>query len=138
MRVAIVHFPSRGPEALAAVAKAMAGALEAAGHRVELFDPKNGGATRLAGFDYVIVGTESASLGGKIQAHVADYLAQSQGLSGRRSMAFVRSSGPGSSRALRRLMSVMEAEGMFVNCGEIVSGASGAAEAARAAPIERA
>jgi flavodoxin len=120
------------------MAEAMAGALESAGHRVELFDARGGAATRLASFEYIIVGSEPVGLGGKIPVSAAEFLAQAGTLAGKRSMAFVRRSGLGASRALSRLMSAMEAEGMLVNCAEVFAGAPDAAAAARAAPIERA
>jgi menaquinone-dependent protoporphyrinogen IX oxidase len=138
MRVAIVYVPSRDPAALAAMAKAMARAIESAGHRAEFFGSRDEEATRLTGFDYVIIGSEPIGLRGKLPDAVPSFLAQAGMLSGKRSMAFVRKSGLGASRCLSRLMSAMEAEGMLVNCSEIVSSEAEAAEAARSAPIERA
>ena len=138
MRVAIVHIPVRDPEALSLLAKAMAATLGKAGHVVEVVDGRADDAPRLTGFDYVIVGTEPAGIRGKLPDRVASYLPQAGMLAGKRSMAFVRKAAFGSDRALRRLMSAMEAEGMRVNCAEVVSGAQEAAEAAASAPIERA
>jgi hypothetical protein len=137
MRVAIVYVPSRESEQLSVLAKAMAKTLDGAGHAVELAEARPGEGPRLTGFDYVIIGSESSSLGGKLPARVKEFLAQAGSLSGKRSMAFVRKSAFGSQRALARLMSAMEAEGMTVNCAELVSGAQEAAEAAISAPIER-
>jgi len=138
MRVAIVYIPSRSPDALGAMARSMAGAIEARGHGTEVFAARADNSTRLTGFDYVIVGSEPAGALGKLPASVGEFLAQAGMLGGKRSMAFVRKSGLGSARALSRLMSAMESEGMIVNCAEVLSGERDAAEAARAAPIERA
>ena len=137
MRVAIVYIRSKESAALSEAAKAMAKALDGAGHQVELADAGSGSAPRLTGFDYVILGTEPVGLG-KLPRGVPEYLAQAGALSGKRSMAFVRKSGLGSARALSRLMAAMEAEGMRVNCAEIVGNPDQAAQAARSAPIERA
>ena len=52
-------------------------------------------------------------------------------------MAFVRKSGLASGRALKKLMAVMESEGMIVNFAEVIASVEDAAEAARSAPIER-
>lgn len=138
MRVAIVYMPTRDPESLAEIAKAMAKALDGAGHQVELSEALSGAAPRLTGFDYVIVGTEGTGLRGNLPPRLREYLSQAGMISGKRSMAFVRKAAFGSGRALSRLMAVMEAEGMRVNCAELVSGPADAAEAAGSAPIERA
>jgi hypothetical protein len=136
MRVALVYIPAADPEALEAVSRSMARALEAAGHFVDLRDGRADGSMSLTGHDFVLVGTESASLGGKIPGRVAEFLAQAGMLAGKRSMAFVRRSGLSPGRALSRLMKAMESEGMVVTCAETVD-AAGAAEAARSAPVER-
>jgi hypothetical protein len=138
MRVAVVFIPAgRSSEPLASVARSMTRALESAGHRVEEFLSSGGEHPRLTGYDYVIVGTEPSSLFGKIPARVPETLAGSSSLAGKRSMAFVRKGGLAPAKALSRLMSAMEAEGMIVNCGEIVSGPEDGAAAARSAPVER-
>jgi len=52
-------------------------------------------------------------------------------------MAFLRKSGFRPERALARLMKAMEAEGMVVNCAEVLANEAQASEAAREAPVER-
>jgi hypothetical protein len=137
MRVALVYIPAKDPEALAVVAKAMARTLEAAGHFVDLAQARPDETPRLTGYDYVIVGTESSTAFGRIPVRVAQCLAQAGMVSGKRSMAFLRKSGLRPERALSRLMRAMEAEGMIVNCAELVTNAASASEAAREAPVER-
>jgi hypothetical protein len=137
MRVALIYIPAKGPEALAAVAKAMARTLEAAGHFVDLAQARADESPRLTGYDYVVIGTESASAFGKIPTRVAQYLGQAGMVTGKRSMAFLRKTGLRPERALQRLMKSMEAEGMIVNCAELVSSEASASEAARGAPVER-
>ena len=138
MRVALVYIPAKDPDALAAIAKAMARALEAAGHFVDLAQARADESPRLTGYDYVIVGSESATAFGKIPARVAQFLAQAGTISGKRSMAFLRKTGLRPERALSRLMKAMEAEGMIVNCAEIVTNEASASAVAREAPVERA
>jgi menaquinone-dependent protoporphyrinogen IX oxidase len=137
MRVALVYIPSKAPEALVAIAKAMARSLESAGHFVDISEARADESPRLTGYDYVIVGTESSSAFGKISDRVSRFLAQAGTVTGKRSMAFLRKSGLRPEKALNRLMKAMEAEGMIVNCAEIVSNEATAAEAARGAPVER-
>ena len=137
MRVALVYIPVKGPEALEKIAKAMARALEAAGHFVDLLAARPGDSPRLTGYDYIVIGTESATAFGKISGKVAQFLAQAGMLAGKRSMAFLRKGGLRPERALSRLMKAMEAEGMVVNCAELVANEASAAEAARGAPVER-
>jgi hypothetical protein len=137
MRVALVYIPSKASEALVAISKAMARSLESAGHFVDISEAKPDESPRLTGYDYVIVGTESATLLGKIPDRVARFLAQAGMVSGKRCMAFLRKSGLRPERALNRLMKAMEAEGMIVNCAELVTNEASAAEAALGAPVER-
>ena len=137
MRVALVYIPARDPDALAVVAKAMARALEAAGHYVDFSQAKADEPPRLTGYDYIIVGTESMTLLGKIPPRVSQFLAQAGTVTGKRSMAFLRKTGLRPERALSRLMKAMEAEGMIVNCAEVVSNEANASVAAREAPVER-
>jgi menaquinone-dependent protoporphyrinogen IX oxidase len=137
MRVALAYVPAKGPEALALVAKAMARALEAMGHYVDIFEARADESPRLTGYDYVIVGSESASAFGKIPDRVSKFLAQSGMGAGKRRMAFLRKTGLRPEKALLRLMRAMENEGMMVNCSEIVAKEEDAAAAAREAPVER-
>jgi hypothetical protein len=137
MRVALIYIPAKAPEAIAALAKIMARTLEAAGHFVDVSQAKPDEMPHLTGYDYVIIGTESASAFGKIPDRVAKLLSQAGMVTGKRSMAFLRKTGFRPEKALHRLMKAMEAEGMVVNCAELVSKEEDAASAAREAPVER-
>ncbi|MGO8694219.1 MAG: hypothetical protein ACLQMF_11195 [Rectinemataceae bacterium] len=137
MRVAVVFAPAHADTPLAAMARALARALQAEGHLVDLAETKSGEAHRLTGYEYVIVGTEGIGFRGNIPARLGGFLAQSGALQGKRAMAFVRKSGLASGRALKKLMAVMESEGMIVNFAEVIASVEDAAEAARSAPIER-
>jgi len=137
MRVALIYIPAKAPEALAAISKAMARSLEAAGHFVDLVQDRAGESPRLTGYDYIVIGTESSTAFGKIPLRVSQYLAQAGMLTGKRSMAFLRKTGLMPDRALSRLMKAMEAEGMVVNSAEVVANDAAAVAAARGAPVER-
>jgi menaquinone-dependent protoporphyrinogen IX oxidase len=137
MRIAVVYVPARDKGRIEATAKAMARELEAKGHMVDLSEARADETPRLTGYEYVVVGTESSSLLGKIPDRVKKFLAQAGTLSGKRSMSFLRKSGLRPEKALARLMKAMEAEGMVVNCAEIVGSEAEAARAAREAPVER-
>jgi menaquinone-dependent protoporphyrinogen IX oxidase len=137
MRIALVYIPAKDPEALVAVAKTMARTLEAAGHFVDLAEARADESPRLTGYDYIVIGTESATAFGRIPERVAQFLAQAGMIAGKRSMAFLRKSGFRPEKALARLMKAMEAEGMVVSSAEVVANEAGAAQAAREAPVER-
>jgi hypothetical protein len=141
MRIAVLPIGAgekaapRGP--LAALAAAIASGLEAAGHRPEILDPA-GDLRGLASFEYVVIGTETEGLWGKIPARISTILKQAYGLEGKRAYAFVRKSGLRPAATLAKLMAAMEAEGMRVNDAELLSSPEEAREAGRAAPAERA
>ncbi len=137
MRVALVYVPAKEPDALAAVSKAMARTLEAAGHFVDLSQARPDESPRLTGYDYVIIGTESMTAFGAIPQRVNQFLGQAGIVTGKRSMAFLRKTGLRPQKALARLMKAMEVEGMIVNCAELVTNEASASAAAREAPVER-
>jgi hypothetical protein len=136
MRVAIVCFPVKDPKPLAAIADAMAKALEGQGHRPEILaadaDP-----ARLASYDFVFLGAETSGIKGAIPPRVREFLKQSYGLAGKRCHAFLRKSGLRPGKALDRLMATMESEGMRLTSSDIVAGPEDAAVVARNASVER-
>lgn len=137
MRVALVYVRAKDHEALADVAKTMARTLEAAGHFVDLAEARADESPRLTGYDYIVLGTESATAFGKIPERVPQFLAQAGMIAGKRSMAFLYKSGLRPQKALARLMKAMEAEGMVISCAEVVANEADAADAAREAPVAR-
>lgn len=137
MRVAVVYVPAGRPARLRSLAEAMAKGFEAAGHRPEVLDSSVDPA-RLAGFDFLAIGSEAASAGGTLPKRVAEFLGQSYGLSGKRSFAFVRKSSLRPNRLLDRLMAALEREGMRVVDSEILADEDAAVRAARGTPVERA
>ncbi len=137
MRVAVISLSAGTSGKLALIAQSLGKGLESAGHRVDFFDPKVD-PMPIASYDYIIVGSESEGLWGRLPKVVPEYLRRCHGLSGKRSFAFVRKSGLRPARALSRLMRLVEAEGMRLTWSEILSSAEEAALAGREAPVERA
>lgn len=136
MRVAVLCVPAGDRSVLGKFALALVNAFEAAGHRAEFVDWDTG-IMRLAAFDYIVLGSEPVGIGGKIPAKVAELLASAPGVAGKRSMAFLLKRGLFAERALSRLMSAMEAEGMRVNYAELMARPEDAVALGRQAPVER-
>jgi hypothetical protein len=107
--------------------------MEAGGHRAELLDLRNG--ERLPGYDYVAVLAEQCSLfGGRMPEALAQVLASGRALAGRKGAAFLRKTGPFTSRGLVNLMKAMEREGMVINWSEVILSMAHAEALGRSAP----
>ena len=137
MRVCLLHVPAAKPASLETVVTAMAQALRAKGHEVDLASATKGEIPRFAMADYLIIATEPLGFSGKLPPRLADILGQGTGMSGKRSMAIVLKRGPFRNKTIFRLMKAMEAEGMNVNDWAVVGGPKEAAAAAASAPIEK-
>lgn len=129
MRIATVFFPGKHRERLQAVAQSLAHGIESQGHQVDLIDVSRDRNSKLTVYQYVAVGTEQLSFfGGKIPLPITEFLKNAGMVAGKKSFAFVLKRPVGASKALSRLMKVMEAEGMFIRFSEVV-GSTGEAEA---------
>ncbi|MFZ4615171.1 MAG: hypothetical protein ACOYM2_03125 [Rectinemataceae bacterium] len=137
MRVCIVYISAGNARAIASLSKAMAKAFEARGHEVEAVEGARGASPRIGSADYLVLGVEGLGFLGKLPPRLAELLAQSGGMTGKRSMAFVRKRGFFAHKTLARLMKTMEAQGMNVNYGELLASTAEAVAAGRAAPVER-
>jgi hypothetical protein len=137
MRVSLVYIPAGDARAIASMAKAMARAFEAKGHEVEVLEGARGVSPRFSAADYLVLGVEGLGFRGKLPPRLAELLAQSGGMTGKRGMAFVRKRGFFSQKTLALLMKSMEAQGMNVNYGELLASTAEAEVAGRAAPVER-
>jgi hypothetical protein len=120
MRVAIVSAAAKRkpiPDYVMSLAKGM----ESMGHRVDVIDAWSEDGFRLPGYEYIAVTAESVSLfGGKMPEALAKILSAGSGLTGKRSAAFLRKTGPFTGKALSNLMRAMEKEGMRVNWSDII------------------
>jgi hypothetical protein len=99
--------------------------MESMGHRVDVIDGWTSDGLRLPGYEYIAVAAEAASLlGGKIPPALPKILAAAGSLQGRKSAAFLRKTGPFTTKALSNLMKIMEKEGMYVNWSDIILSAA--------------
>jgi hypothetical protein len=99
--------------------------MESMGHRVDVLDAWTEDGFRLPGYEYIVVTAESVSLfGGKMPEAVAKILGSGSGLGGRKGAAFLKKTGPFTTKAMANLMRVMEREGMVVNWSDILLNAA--------------
>ncbi|MBN1411320.1 MAG: hypothetical protein JW969_10795 [Spirochaetales bacterium] len=123
MKVAIVFFPGKNRDKLINTCKGLSKGIESQGHQVTIIDGQRDVTTKLTGFQYIALGSECISLlGGRLPEGIIEYLSNAGLVSGKASFAFVLKTFFGSARALSRLMSRMEKEGMFVRFSEVFSG----------------
>ncbi|MDR1867684.1 MAG: hypothetical protein LBQ77_05410 [Treponema sp.] len=119
MRIVIVSAPSQRkgiPDYIKSLQKGM----ESMGHRVDIIDAWTEDGFRLPGYEYIAVVAEQISLfGGKLPEKLNTILAVN-GISGKRSAAFLKKTTPFTSKALTALMKLMEHEGLMINWSEIL------------------
>jgi flavodoxin len=120
MRVAVVFFQC-GVSNVQKTAEALARGISAENHMVDLINGETDTDKKLTGYDYIAVGTVPQTLfRGRISDHIGTYLKNAGMLSGKRSYAFMRKKGFGSSRALKSLMAHMEKEGMMLKISDVL------------------
>ncbi len=129
MRVALITFFPRKDDSLSSILKKLQGGSAERGNQVEVFngheDLSN---TRLTMYDYIAVVMKPAGLfGGKIPPRIAEYLATSGTISGKKGCALVVKSGFASNKACQNLMRAMEAEGVKLDYFEVIRDADHAA-----------
>jgi hypothetical protein len=134
MRIAVVAVSEKKSEPLVRQARAVAREFTMMGAIADFFES---GDSRVCSYDFIVVCSEAASLGGKIGPKFAEQLSRCGNLVGRRSMALLNKSGLFPGRALTSMMRAMEREGMVVTMAETISGEGEAAAAAREAPLTR-
>ncbi|GHV73748.1 hypothetical protein AGMMS49940_10500 [Spirochaetia bacterium] len=119
MRVVVIAVPARRspiPPYVTALAKGM----EAMGHRADVLDAWTGDGSRLPAYEYIAVCAEAVSLfGGKMPEALHRILA-SGNLTGKKSAAFLKKTGPFTTKAMSSLMRGMEKEGMYINWSDII------------------
>jgi hypothetical protein len=129
MRVATVFFPHGNRERLMHLAKALSRGIELQGHEVDLVDGSRDVNTKLSIYGYIAVGTEGTNLfGGKIPSRVSEFLGSAGMVAGKKCFAFVPKRLIGGGRTLKRLMNVMEHEGMFLKLSDSLSSVEEAEE----------
>jgi hypothetical protein len=127
MRIVVIAVPARRSP-IPAYVTALAKGMEAMGHRADVLDAWTGDGSRLPAYEYIAVCAEAASLfGGKMPEALQRILA-SGNLTGKKSAAFLKKTGPFTTKAMSSLMRGMEKEGMYINWSDIILSA-GHAEA---------
>jgi flavodoxin len=123
MKVCVLYASqSKGNEKMKAIAKALAEGIGSQGHMVDVLDMTLETGKIVSYYDYLLIGTESATFfGGKIPSSVALFLKGAGTLSGKRCMAFITKGGLRSMKTLQALMKTMEKEGMFLKKSEILT-----------------
>jgi hypothetical protein len=115
MRIIVVHFASRRPEAVEKAAKEAARGFEAQGHQVTLLNAMNDTDSRLTAAEFIVVVSESAgALGTKMPAKLDEYLASSGRAEGKRSMAVLVKGIAFAEKSSLKLMTLMEKHGLVV------------------------
>jgi hypothetical protein len=127
MRIVVIAVPAKRT-GIPAYVTALAKGMEAMGHRADVLDAWTEDGGRLPGYEYIVVIAESVSLfGGKMPEALHKILA-SGNLTGKKSAAFLKKTGPFTTKALRNLMRGMEKEGMYINWSDIILSAPHAEE----------
>lgn len=135
MRVALVGFPSGDIESLQTHLRNLAKGLESSGHMVDTIDQRSD--ARISAYDFVVVLSEPVGIGAKLPSRIPEFLSGAGTVAGKRAMAVLKKKGFMSGKALAKLMGMLEAEGMVVTAGEIVSKPEESLAAARGAPVAR-
>ena len=122
MRVAFVH--SSKDKRVVRLANHMVNLFEKGGWTVKVIEAGSSTApVSLRPFDLIFVGSQVSSLwGGKISQEVVNFLQGARGMEGKKAVAYVRPNLFGTDKALKRLMSKMEAQGAFVIDFEALKG----------------
>ena len=122
MRTAVVFFPHANREKVREVSRALAEGIGAQGHDVDVIDGSQDVNTKLTIYTHVSLVVEQRSLiTGKIPEGISEFLGGSGIVSGKKSFAFVIKKPLGTSKALKRLMNVMEHEGMFLRYSDVLA-----------------
>jgi hypothetical protein len=99
--------------------------MESMGHQVDVLDGWTADGVRLPGYGYIAVAAEPLSFfNSRIPENLAKVLAAAGNLTGKKSAAFIRKSGPVTAKALSKVMRIMEKEGMCVNWSDVLINAS--------------
>jgi flavorubredoxin len=114
MKVAVMYSPKH--KKLEAFAKVLGQSLEKGGHRVDYVHiEKNDRPVSVNRYDYVYLGSvPEGTFGGKIPIEVTEFVKQCRGIQHAKSAAFMTKGLMFNTKALRRLMEVLESTGSLV------------------------
>ncbi|MDR1956951.1 MAG: hypothetical protein LBQ30_08870 [Treponema sp.] len=120
MRIAVISAPAQ-PGSIPDYVNALAKGMASMGHQVDILDAWTENGIRLPAYKYIAVSAEAVSLfGGKMPDALPKMLSAGSGLIGIKGAAFLKKTGPFTTKALGNLMRAMEKEGMLVNWSEII------------------
>ena len=121
MRIGVVYFLKDNNKKPVKVVSSLAEGLRAQGHQVDIINGKQDVNARLTVYNYIAVGAESINFfGGKINSSVSSFLANSGLIRGKRAYAFTLGNTLRLQKTLRKLMDVMEHEGIYLKKSDII------------------
>lgn len=122
MRCAVVIFPTAHREQFMDYGRALAAGMEDQGHNVDLIDGTKDVNVRLSPYQYIAFGVETTGFfGGKIPGEPISFLNNSGSVNGKRSFAFTVRRGFNPHKVLRKIMKIMEHEGMYLKYSEVIA-----------------
>jgi hypothetical protein len=120
MRIAIVCATAQR-KGIPGYVKSLQKGMESMGHRVDIVDVWTEDGYRLPGYEYIAVVAEQVSLfGGRMPDALQVALTAGSSLGGKKSAAFLKKTGPFTSKGMANLMRAMEKEGMLINWSDIL------------------
>jgi menaquinone-dependent protoporphyrinogen IX oxidase len=130
MKAAVVFFGGSDRNRIREVAKGLQQGIESQGHTADLIDGEKDVNVKLTMYEFIAVGTNAVNVfGGKVSDKIRNFLSNSGIISGKRAYAFVVRGGLRKLKTLKRLMGVMEHEGMYITNFHLLQDTRGAQEA---------
>lgn len=122
MRVALVTFIQGDQSGSRSILSKLENGSASRGNQVEVFDGfKDLLNTRLTIFDYIaVLYKPSGFFGGKLPSRIAEFLATSGTVAGKKGCALVLKHGFSGAKQCRSLMKILEAEGLMLDYFDIV------------------
>lgn len=122
MRCAVVIFPTAHRDQFMDYGRALAVGMENQGHNVDLIDGTKDVNVRLSPYEYIAFGVETTNFfRAKIPEGPIAFLKNSGAVNGKRSFAFTVRRGFNPHKVLRKIMKVMEHEGMYLKYSEVIA-----------------
>jgi len=119
MKIAFIYFAKNKNKFIKFV-DAFCEGLKTQNHDIDLIDGTDTG-KKLTGYKYIIIGAEALpSLKGSIPDSAGRFIPAAGMLEGKNAVAFVTSTFIGTTKALLRLMRIMEKEGLLIIANEIL------------------
>ena len=121
MRVGVVYFFESENNKLIKIVSSLAEGIRFQGHQVDIINGNLDVNSRLTVYNYIALGAESVSFfGGKINASVSTFLGNAGLVRGKRAYAFTLGSSLRIQKTLRKLMGIMEHEGIYLKKSDVI------------------